>query len=267
MRSATLLVVVGLLVPAGLTASGQDPSSKSGRGDTSQNSLDWAGVYEGVVPCADCPGIETSLTIRQDHTYVLRMRYLGREEQARERRGTFTWNQQGNQIQLQGVADRPGRYLVGENQLVQLDLRGNRITGNLADRYVLRKSGDAAPGQGPGQVPAALVTPKVWRLTELMGKPVTAPKGNRVPELTFQRDGRVTGYSGCNSLTGTFSVTGTTQLRFGPIAATRKACLESTVEAEFLKMLGSVDNFTIAGRTLSLNRARMAPLARFQAGG
>ncbi len=38
---------------------------------TSQNSLDWAGVYEGVLPCADCPGIQTRLTLSRDETYEL----------------------------------------------------------------------------------------------------------------------------------------------------------------------------------------------------
>jgi uncharacterized lipoprotein NlpE involved in copper resistance len=33
---------------------------------TSQTSLDWDGSYAGVVPCADCAGIETFITINED---------------------------------------------------------------------------------------------------------------------------------------------------------------------------------------------------------
>ena len=36
-------------------------------------------------------------------------------------------------------------------------------------------------------------------------------------------------------------------------------------EAAFMDMLRSIDNFSISDETLSLNRARMAPLARFEA--
>ncbi|MDE5451088.1 copper resistance protein NlpE N-terminal domain-containing protein, partial [Elizabethkingia meningoseptica] len=40
-------------------------STESGIDDShnAQNSLDWAGTYEGTVPCADCPGIKTTITL------------------------------------------------------------------------------------------------------------------------------------------------------------------------------------------------------------
>jgi len=39
---------------------------------------------------------------------------------------------------LSGIKDGPTRYLVGENRIFQLDKEGNRITGELANRYVLK---------------------------------------------------------------------------------------------------------------------------------
>jgi heat shock protein HslJ len=36
------------------------------------------------------------------------------------------------------------------------------------------------------------------------------------------------------------------------------------LETQFLKVLEMADNYTIAGDNLVLNRARMAPLARFK---
>ena len=38
-------------------------------------------------------------------------------------------------------------------------------------------------------------------------------------------------------------------------------------EREFLDMLARVDNYSLGDGTLSLNRARMAPLARFRIAG
>jgi len=38
-----------------------------------------------------------------------------------------------------------------------------------------------------------------------------------------------------------------------------------TVEGEFLKALAATDSFALKDGTLSLHRARMAPLARFEA--
>ena len=42
------------------------------------------------------------------------------------------------------------------------------------------------------------------------------------------------------------------------------ACDNMADEATLAKVLEMVDNYTISGNTLSLNKARMAPLARFK---
>jgi heat shock protein HslJ len=91
-------------------------TSKSVDSHTSQNSLDWAGVYEGVLPCADCPGIKTRLTLNRDGTYERVMQYLERQVAAETVRGIFTWQASGNAITL----DEHGgaqQYSVGEGRL------------------------------------------------------------------------------------------------------------------------------------------------------
>lgn len=109
-------------------------------GDNSMNSLDWAGVYKGTVPCADCEGIETTITIANDSSYVLSLNYLGKKGAAPiEKKGTFSWNAAGNTITLNGITDGANQYLVGENRLIQLDLNGERINGDLAKKYELGK--------------------------------------------------------------------------------------------------------------------------------
>lgn len=42
-------------------------------------------------------------------------------------------------ITLLEMEGAPGKYQVGENQLWHLDENGNRIEGDLADRYILKK--------------------------------------------------------------------------------------------------------------------------------
>jgi uncharacterized lipoprotein NlpE involved in copper resistance len=106
---------------------------------SSRNSLDWTGTYQGIVPCADCDGIETVLTLNPDHTFELASTYLGKGRDAVGSMGTFSWNTDGNTITLSGIANGPNQYFVGENKLVQLDLSGRRFTGSLSDRYVLQK--------------------------------------------------------------------------------------------------------------------------------
>lgn len=105
-----------------------------------QNSIDWEGTYKGVVPCADCEGIETLLMLKSDHTYQLRTNYLGQADAAAiEKSGLFTWRPAGNIVVLQGIENAPNQFFIGENQAIQLDMAGQRITGGLADKYILRK--------------------------------------------------------------------------------------------------------------------------------
>jgi copper homeostasis protein (lipoprotein) len=106
----------------------------------SMNSVDWDGVYHGTVPCADCEGISTVLTLARDLTFTLETVYLGKSDAAFQEKGTFSWTEDGSTVILDlDVELQPTRYHVGENRLTQLDLSGNRITGELADSYVLLK--------------------------------------------------------------------------------------------------------------------------------
>lgn len=104
-------------------------------GDTSQNSLDWAGSYEGVLPCASCEGIQTLITIQSDNSFVQETVYLGKDEKILKLMGKAAWDEKGQKITLEDGT----QYLVGENQLIMLDTEGQRITGDLAANYVLKK--------------------------------------------------------------------------------------------------------------------------------
>jgi uncharacterized lipoprotein NlpE involved in copper resistance len=106
---------------------------------TSANSLDIEGTYVGILPCADCEGIKIEIRLNKDLTYIQRSRYIGKEGKINENRGSYTWNSEGNTITLTGIKNAPSQYLVGENTLTQLDMTGNKITGKLAEKYILRK--------------------------------------------------------------------------------------------------------------------------------
>tara|TARA_R110002020_G_scaffold68476_1_gene179266 strand:- start:1731 stop:2195 length:465 start_codon:yes stop_codon:yes gene_type:complete len=107
----------------------------------SENSLDWAGIYEGTTPCADCEGIKTVLELRDDKTYALSQTYLGKPEAENEftKTGDFVWDETGSKVLLKSENDTL-QYKVGENQLWMLDKSGNVITGDLADLYILKKT-------------------------------------------------------------------------------------------------------------------------------
>ena len=105
---------------------------------TSQQSLDWDGIYRGVLPCADCQGTQTTIYLNKNLIYRLKIKYLGKSDSVYDQSGVFSWNKQGNTITLHNQP-KPNSFFVGEGTLTKLDLEGNRITGSLAAKYILAK--------------------------------------------------------------------------------------------------------------------------------
>lgn len=109
---------------------------------TAKLSLDYHGTYHGVLPCADCPGIETTIHLYEDETYEIIRKYMDRGEDAVYRSsGVFSWDPRGFIITLEGETP-PNQYFVAENHLRQRDIHGDEITGELASNYYLHKIQD-----------------------------------------------------------------------------------------------------------------------------
>lgn len=222
----------------------------------SQNSLDWAGVYTGVLPCADCDGIQTVIRIDTNNHYELETTYLGKAQKAYAQKGSFKWDKSGGRIKLDngGGGASPGYYLVGENQLIQLDFDGKPVMGELASKYILKREGNP-------------IVEKYWKLVEINGRPVAPPaEGEREAHLILKAlDNRVTGNGGCNGFGGTYEILPGNRIRFSQILSTMMACPNLNDEQELFKVLEKADNYSYHDDTMTLNKARMAPLAKFVA--
>lgn len=263
MSKSLILGLTAWLVLAACEPAPQSPSALTAQSEptaavndhNSANSLDWTGTYEGVVPCADCEGIETSLTLQQDQTYQLSTTYLGKDQTSFQQQGKFVWDATGSVIQLLEQKDGAAQYKVMENQLIQLDMTGQIISGNLAEHYKLSKQAD---------VTELKLTGVRWKLTELQGQPVQATEPDKTPYLEFTADNRVTGFAGCNQFTGAYETKGL-RLNFQPMATTQKACLNGAIEQQFLATIQGIDNYTVNENGLAFYKARTAALARFTA--
>jgi len=228
---------------------------------TSANSLDWAGIYKGVLPCADCEGIATQITLNKDSTYSLTTSYLGKSVKPINQKGSFSWSKAGNIINLGGT----NLFLVGENNLTQLDKQGNKINSAMADKLVLLKQ--AAAADASVKQPDEPLVDTYWKLTELMGKPVAKTK-NGVREFHMilkKKDNSVSGFAGCNNIMGTYELKDGNSLRFTKMASTLMACDDMKTEDDFKKVLGQIDNYSIDGKYLLLTKGKAAPLAKFKA--
>ena len=126
---------------ASVTACHNRPASQNNQAadiHNAQISLDWNGVYEGLIPSAGGEGISVQLTLNTDDTYQLSYLYIGENEEPYVSFGSFTWDDNGAIITLD-CDECPPYYLVGENELTQLDVNKEPITGDLASMYILKK--------------------------------------------------------------------------------------------------------------------------------
>lgn len=212
-------------------------------GDTSRNALDWQGTYYGILPCADCPGIQTMIHLNDDNTFVMATSHLDRDGSGQRKSGTFTWDRSGSRITLDvpGASTKPV-YKVGENRLISLALDGSEITGQLASQYVLTKDSHD-------------IRNKYWKLTNVNGEKVVWHENQRrEPHIILHSpDSTVTGNGGCNSLRGTVKLTSGNGISFSPLAVTKMACMENmNVENQMLKALSEAASYQVSGDSLFL---------------
>ena len=221
----------------------------------SRNALDWPGTYEGILPCADCEGIRTTIRLEADGAYTRELAYLGKEDGVTRDSGRFTWNDAGSIVTLDSGGEAQ-QYQVGENILFHLDRAGQRSTGDLAERYRLLK----AP-RDPD------LEDRRWVLVEIMGQPVVTSPDGREAFIRFDgAQGTLNGNNSCNNFFGSYVLQPGNRIRIADnLGATMMACPDMEPEAAFMDALGRIDNYATDGNSLSLNRARMAPLLRFEA--
>jgi heat shock protein HslJ len=100
-----------------------------------------------------------------------------------------------------------------------------------------------APAVASANTSASLLGTE-WTLRDIAGTPALAsPQAT----LQFPEAGRVAGSGSCNRFTGSVEISGV-NLKFGPLASTRMACMDNGVsdqEARYLKALGAATRYTL----------------------
>ncbi len=91
--------------------------------------------FRGTLPCADCPGIETTLSLRADGVYVLRERYLGKPDGEFNPAldiGRYTLDATADRLVLRGGREAPLFYRPqADGGLRKLALDGAEIESDL----------------------------------------------------------------------------------------------------------------------------------------
>lgn len=222
LRIPGLLLVVALLA----ACSGEKPQPPPDAGvvdmHNSQNSLDWSGVYEGIVACQDCPGTQMRLMLGQDGSFELSRRALIRGATPATAKGGFTWQPDGNTIVLDASGGAQG-FAVGEGRVIVLNSDGSRP--DAAGASLLRLASaqlDARTGL------AEMLGTHRWSLFSATGAD-NQPMGNLFPSadrpFVFSFAGsRLLVEGGCNGLRGGYQLGADGLLTLSQLASTQMAC-------------------------------------------
>lgn len=254
-----------------------------------RNSVDYIGTYKGILPCVDCQGLDTELSVNENSTFNLKVKYQGKGEKIYLQKGHFTWNKKGNTIILTDVRNAPNQYFVGENTLTQLDIYGKKIKGSKAEEYILSKQTvdtfeieAALKNETTVDLNSRMATTTViqkvnpaigkftlaetkWRLVSLNKKKVYQ-KGEKEYFLKLSsKDARFTAFAGCNSIAGEYAMPSSEILDFSEVIMTRMACPDMTLEDKFGAMLVQVANYKLVKETLTFFGVGKKELAKFVA--
>ena len=254
-----------------------------------KNSLNYIGTYKGILPCADCDGLETEITINENATFCLKIKYQGKGDKVYEQKGTFTWNKAGNTIVFNEIKNGPNQYFVGKKSLTQLDMSGKKNTGSLATAYVLSKqTADTITIETTditkttinlnNRMESTTVIQKVnpavgkytlaetkWKLI-VLNKKIVVQKGKKPYFLKLNsKDGKFSAYAGCNSIMGSYVMPSANTLAFSEIGSTKMACPNMQLETNFIAMLEKTYSYLLEKETLTLFGKGKSTLARFEA--
>lgn len=105
-------------------------------------SLEFRGVFYGFLPCNDCNGIKTTLSLKQKNNYLLVTQPARESSREYFEKGKYSWNEETRMVVLTPRKEAPPRQyrIEDEGTLIQLNSDGTPITGDDKDRYILRRS-------------------------------------------------------------------------------------------------------------------------------
>jgi heat shock protein HslJ len=216
--------------------------------------LDWSGNYRGIIPCADCEGIETTVSLHKDMRFEVMSLYLGRSVKPRLDIGKISWSPDGNSITLiMPTAHIYAKYKVLESKLIQLDMDGKEIGGPHASMYILTKGFYA-------------IQDKYWKLTELNGKPIAIDTmmGKEPHFVLNGGENRFSGNGGCNNISGQYKLTNPDSISFSKTISTMMACPGLQQESSFLKILDKARTYQVSKDKLILRDGDMKIIAAFK---
>lgn len=103
MRFVLTALLLVLLSCNSTPEAGNREQKDADSGRSGPDTTNWPGTYRSILPCEDCRGIDTRITLHRDMTFTLKIRHQGGAGQQLQIGGYFHWTQPANQLELEGL--------------------------------------------------------------------------------------------------------------------------------------------------------------------
>jgi uncharacterized lipoprotein NlpE involved in copper resistance len=120
----------------------QEETDHSAHENHADKSQEFRGVFYGYLPCDDCAGVKTTLSLKQKNNYLLVTQPARESSREFYEKGKYSWDDENQTVVLtpkKGGTKTRRYHIEDEGTLIQLNDDGTRITDE-ADRYALRRS-------------------------------------------------------------------------------------------------------------------------------
>ncbi len=147
-----------------------------------------------------------------------------------------------------------------------VEILGRFVSGEIsAERFLTLKRNGACPPLAPR---GSALRGTEWRVTEIDGEKPAFDDWRQRPQLTLEDDGKYSGATGCNAISGTYELD-VDGLRFKAPAGTLAACAPALAVSQqrFLDALSTIREAQIAGTTLDLTDGTASGACAWRRGG
>lgn len=106
-------------------------------------SKDFHGVFYGYIPCHDCAGIKTTLSLKQNNNYLLVTQPARDSSREYYEKGKYQWDELNKTLVLtpkKGGTTAHHYQIENDETLIQLNEDGSKKLGDQAEKYALRRS-------------------------------------------------------------------------------------------------------------------------------
>jgi len=97
-----------------------------------------SGKYVGITPCADCPGIKTTIYFKDDSIFIETLEYLDRETSFSD---TGIWKIDNKIITVSFPSRQSYFKIISDSSIAILDAERHEIKGALAKKFILKQQG------------------------------------------------------------------------------------------------------------------------------